>query len=162
LVTFGTPIRYGWDTDGYARLLHVVHHRPRDGFPQHRTALPTSVEDILRAADGDYVQQLGIAGTNLTPNILAWRAWLADVRLSRLLQRGVRRRDLLARLKAGMRVPDEGHTLLVDYGPIDGHIGQHHAGHAVYTRRTWLPFHAREVVDRFYGDLSGNHQKEFQ
>ncbi|TAJ26617.1 MAG: hypothetical protein EPO64_06145, partial [Nitrospirae bacterium] len=28
IVTFGTPIRYGWETSGLGKLLHVVNHRP--------------------------------------------------------------------------------------------------------------------------------------
>ena len=36
LVTFGTPIRYGWDTAGYQHLLHFVNHRPgRRAPPSH-------------------------------------------------------------------------------------------------------------------------------
>lgn len=151
LVTFGTPIRYGWDTDGYARLLHFVHHRPHEGLPEYRTTLPRSVEDVLSAAGGDYIQHLGIAGTNLAPNLFAWRTWMADVRLGRLLQGSLRRRDLLLRLKAGVRVAEEGETLLVDYGPVEGNVAQHLAGHAVYTRVGWLPFHAEQIARRFYG-----------
>lgn len=151
LVTFGTPIRYGWDTDGYARLLHFVNHRPREGLPPYQTAIPRSPEDVLAAVDGDYIQHWGIAGTNLAPNALAWRTWVADVRLGRWLQRSVRRRDLFERLKAGMRVAEDGETLLVDYGPMEGNITQHLAGHAVYTRLPWLPFHAEQVARRFYG-----------
>lgn len=151
LVTFGTPIRYGWDTDGYAKLLHFVHHRPQEGLPEYRTALPSSVEDVLSAAGGDYIQHLGIASTNFAPNAFAWRTWMADVRLGRFLQGSLRRRDLLQRLKAGMRVAEEGKTLLVDYGPVKGNVAQHLAGHAVYTRVGWLPFHAEQVARRFYG-----------
>ncbi|MCH5373792.1 MAG: hypothetical protein JJ992_07440 [Planctomycetes bacterium] len=152
LVTFGTPIRYGWDTDGYGHLLHFVHHRPRPDGPAYRTSLPGSVDDIAGAVDGDYIQQWGIAGTNLTPNIFSWRSWLADVRLGRLLQSGVRRGDLWHRLRAGVRVADEGLTLLVDYGPMKEPFPLNFAGHAVYTRLRWLPFHAREIARRFYGD----------
>jgi len=151
LVTFGTPIRYGWDTDGYANLLHFVFHRPRAGIPEYRTALPRSVDDVQSAADGDYIQHLGIAGTNLAPNAFAWRTWMADVRLGRLLQGSMRRLDLLERLRAGMRVAEEGRTLLLDYGPAEGNVAQHLAGHAVYTRLHWLPFHAEEVARRLYG-----------
>jgi len=151
LATFGTPIRYGWDTDGYAKLLHFVHHRPREGLPSYQAALPRSPEDVLAAVDGDYIQHWGIAGTNLTPNVFAWRTWMADVRLGRLLQGSLRRRDLFERLKAGMRVAEEGETLLVDYGPVEDNIAQHLAGHAVYTRLRWLPFHAEQVARRFYG-----------
>ena len=49
-------------------------------------------------------------------------------------------------------VPEEGTSLLVDYGPAQGHIAQHFAGHAVYTRPEWMLFHAEEVTRRFYGE----------
>jgi len=148
-VTFGTPIRYGWDTNGYAKLLHFIYHCPRSGVLEHLTALPRSLEDLLHATDGDYIQQLGIAGTNLAPAGFAWRLWLADWRLGRLLQPGIRQRDLLQRLKIGQRVPHEGETLLVEYpaGPEAREL----AGHAIYTRLCWLPYHATEVARRFYG-----------
>jgi hypothetical protein len=149
LVTFGTPIRYGWDSEGYAKLLHFVYHRPRSGIAEYRTTLPGSIDDVLQAADGDYVQQFGIAGTNLMPAGVGLRSWLADLRLARLLQPGLRRRDLPSRLKMGQRVPDEGETLLVEYP--DSPAARQLAGHAIYTRLSWLPFHAMEVARRFYG-----------
>ena len=151
IVTFGTPIRYGWDMSGCSRLLHFVNHRPAPGRPAHQAVFPPSIDDVLSAAGGDYIQQLGIAGTNFSPDIFAWRTWLADLRLKRLLQPRLRQRDLLARLSAGVRVADQGKTLLVDYGPGEGHIGQHIAGHAVYTRLEWLLFHAEQVARRVYG-----------
>lgn len=151
LVTFGTPIRYGWDSDGYSRLLHFVYHRPCNSLPPYRTAFPPTVDHFFHATGGDYVQHLGVAGTNLTPYIFAWRTWLAEIRLGRFIQRHVRSRDLLARLKCGVRVPDEGETLLVDYGILPDQITRHHAGHAVYTFRRWLVFHAAEIARRFYG-----------
>lgn len=147
-VTFGTPIRYGWDTQGYAKLLHFVYHRPRPGIPEYLTCLPQTAEDVFHARDGDYVQQLGIAGTNLAPPVVAWRTWLADLRLGRLLQRGIRPHGLLRRLRLGQRVPQEGETLLVEYP--DGPAVRQLAGHAVYTRQSWLPYHALEVARRLY------------
>lgn len=111
--------------------------------------LPQSAEDLLQATDGDYVQQFGIAGTNLMPAGVGLRSWLADLRLAWLLQPGLRRRDLLSRWKMGQRVPDEGETLLVEYP--DGPAARQLAGHAIYTRLIWLPFHATEVARRFYG-----------
>ncbi len=148
LVTFGTPIRYGWDSNGYAKLLHFVYHRPRPGVPEYLTCLPRTVQDVLQAVDGDYIQQLGIAGTNLAPPGIGLRSWLADLRLGRLLQPGLRRRDLLKRLRLGQRVPQEGETLLVEYP--DGPGTRQLAGHAVYTRQSWLPYHALEVARRLY------------
>ncbi|MBX3415261.1 MAG: hypothetical protein KF708_21430 [Pirellulales bacterium] len=151
LVTFGTPIRYGWNESGYTQLMHVVHHRPQPGVPPYRTTFPPTLDEVLAAEQGDYVQQFGIAGTNLMPSLLAWRTWWADWRLDRLLEGAVSPRDLIARLRSGRRVPDVGTTLLVNYGPMPGDITQHHAGHAIYTRREWLLFHAEEVAKVFYG-----------
>jgi hypothetical protein len=149
LVTFGTPIRYGWESAGYSKLLHFVHHRPAKGLPEYRAPFPPRFHRVLRAADGDYVQQLGIAGTNAMPSVLAWRAWLADRRLHRLLQSEAED-ALMERFQAGAIVPDEGTTLLVDYGPLPGGLAAHHAGHAVYTRKEWMLFHAEEVARQFY------------
>jgi len=70
--------------------------------------------------------------------------------LNELLQPGLSPLDLVDRLQLGMRVPEAGTTLLVDYGPMEGNLAQHLAGHAVYTRHDWLLFHAEEVVQRLY------------
>jgi hypothetical protein len=150
VVTFGTPVRYGWDTAGYSRLLHFINHRPAEGLPEYLAPFPPTLDDVINAAGGDYVQQLGIAGTNVMPSLFAWRAWLADRRLNGLLQADTANADLVERFKAGAIVPEEGTTLLVDYGPPDGTIATHHAGHAVYTGTKWLLFHAEEVARQLY------------
>jgi len=150
LVTFGTPIRYGWETNGYGKLLHFIHHRPVPGRDPMVAKFPHDAEEVLTAQYGDYIQQFGIAGTNFAPGAWAWRATLADVRLGHLLQPGIRKRKLLERLKLGTRTHAEGTNLLVDYGLPTGHVGQHVAGHAVYTRQDWLLFHTEEVARRFY------------
>jgi hypothetical protein len=106
----------------------------------------------MHAADGDYVQQLGIAGTNICPSVFSWRAWLADRRLHQLLQEEAGGTNTLERFQAGAIVPQEGTTLLVDYGRQPGGISRHHAGHAVYTRKEWMLFHAEETVRRFYAE----------
>ncbi len=149
IATFGTPIRYGWDTAGYARLLHFVHHIPRDNDLAHWAEFPPRIVDVLAAAGGDYVQQTGIAGTNIAPSLLTPRSLVADWRLNRILQHRIRARDLLGRLAVGRRVAEEGRSLLIDYGP-QGSIAEHVAGHAVYTKMEWLLFHAEQVVQHFY------------
>jgi len=151
IVTFGTPIRYGWDTDGYANLLHFIHHRPCSSEAEYLAPQSIEMKRLLHAADGDYVQQLGIAGTNLMPNFLAWRTLQADWRLDRFLEKDVTRESIFKRLKHGTRVPDEGTTLLVDYNQIEPCLHNHLAGHAVYTRSKWLPFHCSQIAEQFYG-----------
>jgi hypothetical protein len=150
LVTLGTPVRYGWDTGGYAKLLHFINHRTLQSAAAHLAAFPTSVEDLLTAAGGDYIQQIGIAGTNFAPHPFAWRTWRAEAKLNRLLQPEIRRRDLAKRLALGVRIPHEGQTLLVDYGPQGMNFVRHIGGHAVYTQREMMLFHAEEIAKRFY------------
>ncbi len=149
IVTFGTPIRYGWDTDGYDMLLHFVHHRmPPQGI-EYQTPVPMRILPLLFAKYGDYVQQIGISGTNFIPIPIFVRTLLADLRLNQLLQSELTRENILRRLRHGTRVHNEGTTLLVDYR--EQGLKLRIWGHAVYTRREWLPFHCLEVADRFYG-----------
>lgn len=150
IATFGTPIRYGWDTGGCAKLLHFVNHRPEEGHPPYRTPFPPTQDDVLRGLHGDAIHHLAVAGTNFWPSPTSYRALLADRALDRLLQDGVRRRDILERLKAGMRVAADGMSFLVDYGPAGGDTLHHLAGHAVYTRQEWMLFHAEQIAAWFY------------
>ena len=150
MVTFGTPIRYGWDTGVAKRLLHFVHHRRSAGRRPDQAPYPITAGDFLQGKHGDCVHQLAIAGTNWAPTVLSWRARRADRRLHRLLQKGVPSRDLLTHLEQGGRVAEDGHTLLVDYGDPASQQTQHLAGHSIYPRREWLAFHLNEVASRFY------------
>lgn len=154
IVTFGTPIRYGWNTHGLARLMHFINHRPVEGKPPYLAPFPPVLDRVLNAVDGDYVQQFGIAGTNFMPSIFSWRSWWADNRLNRLLQPAQETYDPRERFRTGARVPDAGETLLIDYGLPGGTLAQHFAGHAVYTKMEWLLFHAEEVARRWYFDIT--------
>lgn len=158
IVTFGTPIRYGWDAAGCDKLLHFVNHCCHNGCPPERTKLPTSPWEFLFGYNGDYVQQYGIAGTNFMPFPLWWRALVADRRLNRLLQPDCSLWNLFDRICRGVRVPESGKTLLVNYGkPVDQPI-MNARGHAVYTKPRWLPFHLSEIARIFYGDQSSETQ----
>lgn len=150
MVTMGTPIRYGWDSGGYKRLLHFVHHRPVEGHPTHRVSFPPSIDELIHASSGDFIQQIGIAGTNFMPYLLTLRNWFAERRLAKLLQSSIKNRDLIKRLRFGQRLHDEGYTLLVEYPDLE-HVPYRSAfGHAVYTRNEWMLFHFEEIANRFY------------
>ena len=147
VATFGTPLRYAWCEAGYETLTHFVNHRVLEDRPPHRTAAPRGAGELLQASAGDYVQQLGIAGSNTPPVIWLWRAWLADRRLNALLQpKEYGATTLWTRINAGIRTAESGRTLLVDYGPPRGGIEEHLAGHAVYTHAAWLPFHVEQFA----------------
>ena len=144
VVTFGTPIRYGWEAGGYRHLLHIVNHHPM-GDPPDRVPFPPTAEQLRVCAAGDYFQQLFIAGTNFLLPIWACGQWRVERALNRLMQPGLPTRKLVESLRQGRRVADDGLTLLVDYNRIDPGATALN-GHAVYTRLSWLPFHAQQVA----------------
>lgn len=151
VVTLGTPIRYGWDARGFAHLLHVVYHRPTEGVPAYLTRFPFSLKSAVAAKRGDYIQQVGIAGTNIPPALLAFPAHIADRRLHRLLQSELSLAATWKNLGAGLRVPDAGETLLVDYHAAAPRMHHGAYGHAIYTRTSWLLYHAELAARRWYG-----------
>lgn len=151
MVTFGTPIRYGWSTDGYSKLLHFIHHRPPTQGEAYHAPIPLKLLRARKGLDGDYVQQIGISGTNFMPLPIFARTLLADWRLDRLLEANVVRENIITRLRHATRVPDDGTTLLVDYTVLDRWLHRHIAGHGLYTKRRWLPFHCQAIAEQFYG-----------
>jgi hypothetical protein len=150
IVTFGTPIRYGWETRGYHQLLHLVHHRPIDGLPEYRARFPFSWDEARTARGGDYMQQLGIAGTDFPPSLVNWRAMRVESSLRRLLQAGFRRRDVMQWLKFGVRLADEGTVLLINYPDDERHQREQLLGHGIYTSPDWLAYHLELVTNHFY------------
>ncbi|REK26439.1 MAG: hypothetical protein DWQ42_08930 [Planctomycetota bacterium] len=138
IVTLGSPIIYPFAADGCGQLLHLVNHRPRPELPETRTSLPQSLDDFGSGADGDYIHQIGITGSNFAPSLLLWRQFRANLRLRDLFGADHAWRDYLARLRAGQRVRDVGTTLLIDYGEAARHWLHHLNGHGVYTHRQWL------------------------
>jgi hypothetical protein len=153
VATFGTPLRYRWDTSFCEKLLHFVHHRcDNESACPAQAKLPGNLQDALNATGGDYVQQLGVGGTDFLPSILAWRDWIVERKMQRMFESTSRRRDLWQRWKQGHRVADEGTTLLVDYPELESVPSSELFGHGVYTRSEWMPFQLNEIVERFYGD----------
>ncbi|MEM8681722.1 MAG: hypothetical protein AAGF97_20425, partial [Planctomycetota bacterium] len=145
IVTFGTPLRYGWDSNGYRHLIHFVNHHATIE-PAHRVPFPPTAEQLRQSEAGDYFQQLFIAGTNFPPGIWAWGQWKVERQLGQLLQSGVPSQEIVQALSHGRRVAADGQTLLVDYNAVDDEA-RTLTGHAVYTRLKWLPFHAATVAD---------------
>ena len=150
VVTFGTPPRYRFNRSVCEKLLHFVQHRSLDEASPIRACLPTSIQELSTAAGGDYVQQLGLAGTDFLHSILAWRSWSAERRLRRMLEPEARRRDLPQNLQKGHRVSLDGTTLLTDYPGQPNQWNQALLGHGIYTRSEWIPFHLQQIAQRFY------------
>lgn len=152
LVTLGIPIRYGWDTAGYDHLLHIINQRLVPGLPPWRGRLPRTLGEVVDGRYGDWVQQLGTAGSNFPLVPLRWGRWRGERNLAALLQQGEPSWRVLRRIRQSLRVSDEGLSLLVDYGPAKrGHRLRHIFGHGVYTQTEWMPFHLEQAAAEFYG-----------
>jgi hypothetical protein len=149
VVTFGTPLRYTWARAAGFRLLHIINHR---GAEAHAPSL----RGVLHTRQGDYVQQLGAHGSDfpaLTANERAMNA-----RLDRVLGDGSSLRAWLRSVSRGLRVSPEGQTVLVDYGDVGGALPNFLSsglGHAAYTRREAMLFHANLIADHFYPSRRG-------
>jgi hypothetical protein len=150
VATFGTPIRYAWQDDVFERLLHFVNHRPQSGRPVFRSGWPRGWADLQEGTAGDTIHQWGIAGSNLPPCPLFWRAWWSDRKLRRVVQPEAHSRWTRwpRNVGTGMRVAESGTTLLVDYGPARSWSPRQITGHHVYTQRKWLLFHAEAIAAR--------------
>jgi len=144
VVTFGTPPRYGWARGAGFRLLHVVNHRgtaPR----------ASSLLGFFHTRSGDYIHQLGGHGSDFPAATAADRQ--VNARLEAVLGEGTNLRAWLRQLARGVRVPVEGQTVLVDYGDSAAVVPNFWAtgfGHAAYTRRDAMLFHARLVASELY------------
>ncbi|MDA0284847.1 MAG: hypothetical protein O3B13_04450 [Planctomycetota bacterium] len=168
VVTFGTPVRYGWDTGGLRSLVHVIHHRPimdqedpaaivpavtfgceGNSLGENFTAATIGVADVLSARQGDWVQAFAIAGTDIAP--IGKRQ--ANQRLGLFLEQGLadvtpltigdRLKVTCARWQARTRLHADGRNLLVDYTSSQltrfGPARQAVLGHGIYTLKDWLP-----------------------
>ncbi|MFT5301794.1 MAG: hypothetical protein ACI87E_000777 [Mariniblastus sp.] len=152
IVTFGTPIRYGWDATAYSGLLHFVNHHPFTAGgtppPPYRSVWPNSprqFREALTGGYGDFVQQTFIACSDLPPAVWSWDAWKANRLLKRCVEATERQSKHLWRLKQALRVADQGKTLLVDYAQVDPSATAF-CGHAVYTQIDWMAFHLDQIV----------------
>lgn len=157
-VTFGTPLRYDWPEQAKDRLINFVNHRPaatplNEPGCDHLGPQRFRPWQLLTGAAGDYVQQIGIAGSNFPAFPPALRAMLADRSLGKLLEADLQREFLLTRIHHGRRVAECGTTLLVDYHDQGLAPWRHILGHGTYTRREWLPFHCEEVVKHLCGSI---------
>ncbi len=149
VVTFGTPIRYGWDPSGLGQLLHVVNHRPMRTDGKRWLAkmeLPQITMEMPIAWGGDYVQQLAVAGSDATP--ASERAKAVNKALWELLEPWDGFERWLECARRTTRCQDDGQCRLVDYKDSTGStdVGDHLYGHAAYTRTNAMLFNTGEIV----------------
>jgi hypothetical protein len=154
VVTFGTPVRYGWDPSGLGKLLHIVNHRPMrvDGKRWlAKMELPQITMEMPIAWGGDYVQQLAVGGTDAMPT--SPEANAANKVLWELLEPYEGFERWLECARKSVRCHNDGHCLLVDYkdSTATSTAKDHIYGHAAYTRINAMLFNTTEILKCGYG-----------
>ncbi|MEE8607794.1 MAG: hypothetical protein V3S55_09325 [Nitrospiraceae bacterium] len=152
VVTFGTSVRYGWDTAGLGRLLHLVNHRPMRGDGKQWLAkmeLPQITMEMPITWGGDYIQQLAVAGSDAVPTTP--KAQAANRALWELLEPYDGFERWLECARKSVRCANDGACLLVDYQDAGSTTAWDHVyGHAAYTRLNALLFNTTEIVRALY------------
>lgn len=153
VVTFGTPIRYGWDPSGIGKLLHIVNHRPMRTDGKRWLAkmeLPQITMEMPIAWGGDYVQQLALAVTDALPPSAEAKAAIKAI--WEILEPFDGFEKWLECARKCVRCANDGQCLLVDYKDStgSGNPRDHLFGHAAYTRLPNLLFNTTEIVQALY------------
>ncbi len=157
VVTFGTPVRYGWDPSSLGKLLHIVNHRPmrQDGKRWlAKTELPQITMEMPIAWGGDYVQQLAVAGCDAVPRDQVAKE--ANKALWEIVEPSDGFERWLECARRCVRCANDGQCLLIDYKDATGSSNalDHVFGHAAYTRLSHLLFNTNEIVKALYSDDS--------
>ena len=156
VVTLGTPVRYGWDTEGIGRLLHVVNHRvirPDGKRWLAKMELPQIAWEMPYQTGGDYVQQLAVAGTDVLPD--SPEAEKANVDFREIFEPYDGFERWLECTRRTIRCANDGQCLLVEYGvQAEESPRQHLFGHACYTRGSAMLFLATEIAGALYPQVA--------
>jgi hypothetical protein len=153
VVTFGMPVRYGWDPSGLGKLLHIVNHRSMrtDGkIWLSKMELPQITMEMPIAWGGDYIQELAVAGSDAVPT--AETAKAANKALWELVEPFDGFERWLECARRAVRIPSEGLGVLADYKDSTGstNVRNHYFGHAAYTRLNAMLFNTTEIVQALY------------
>jgi hypothetical protein len=153
VVTFGMPVRYGWDLSGLGKLLHIVNHRNlrTDGKTWlAKMELPQITMEMPIAWGGDYVQELAVAGSDAVPETEAAKA--ANKAVWEIVEPFDGFERWLECARRAVRIPSEGLGMLVDYKDSTGstNVRDHYFGHAVYTRLNTMLFNTTEIAQALY------------
>jgi hypothetical protein len=155
IVTFGMPVRYGWDPSGLDKLLHIVNHRPMrtDGkIWLSKMELPQITMEMPIAWGGDYIQELAVAGSDAVPTTEPAKA--ANKALWEMVEPFDGFERWLECARRAVRIPSEGLGILADYQDSTGstNVRDHYYGHAAYTRLNAMLFNTTTIARALYSE----------
>ena len=153
VVTFGMPVRYGWDLSGLGKLLHIVNHRNlrTDGKTWlAKMELPQITMEMPIAWGGDYVQEMAVAGSDAVPEAEAAKA--ANKAVWEIVEPFDGFERWLECARRAVRIPSEGLGMLVNYKDSTGstNVRDHYFGHAAYTRLNTMLFNTTAIAESLY------------
>ncbi|NOS80177.1 MAG: hypothetical protein HOP32_01190 [Nitrospira sp.] len=153
VVTFGMPVRYGWDPSGLGKLLHIVNHRSMrtDGKTWlSKMELPQITMEMPIAWGGDYIQELAVGGSDALPTTEL--AKTANKAVWEMVEPFDGFERWLECARRAVRIPSEGLGMLADYKDSTGssNVRDHYFGHAAYTRLNAMLFNMTEIARAFY------------
>ncbi|MCP4442302.1 MAG: hypothetical protein GY810_25625 [Aureispira sp.] len=143
-VTLGTPYLYPWPETNKYRTIHFINHR------NHPYLAGTS-QGVFHTRDGDYIQQWGIAGSDLIASTKKERE--LNKKLSNILGNTRNRIAWKKNISLRLRVPPYGETHLVDYldsSPMIPNCIRTIFGHGVYTQYHAMLFNTDLICKSLY------------
>lgn len=143
IVTMGTPPRYHFVEKQNISILHLINHRGTQPFAGTLTK-------ALNTTDGDYIQQLGIAGSDGLSMLKEDRK--TNHSLDEILGTGMNIKEWKENIKFKVRVHDSGHNLLIDYednSPVPNFL-KTLFGHGVYTKHDLILFNFNIIAKKLY------------
>ena len=143
VVTLGAPPRYLYAKKLPGKLLHIINHRS----PYH---LAGNFRGIWQTKDGDYIQQIGVAGSDFIS--ASQKIQKINKQLDLILGEGSNNKVLLQTLKLKRRLVPGGHNLLIDFGD-SSHLMPNAQktlfGHGVYTQKRHMQL-IFSLICRYY------------
>jgi hypothetical protein len=137
--TWGTPIRYTWSKHKNMKVLHMINHRG-SSFEAGKA------NGIFTTRDGDYVQQIGIDGSDTLATTSEHKE--INRKLDKLLGIGNDNKYWLEKVKLRKRVPDTGQVVLIDYLDNSRFPNAHQTlfGHGTYTKYEKILFNLTTAI----------------
>mgnify|MGYP007063398360 CR=1 FL=1 len=142
-ITMGAPSRYQWPSNHRYKILHLINHRGL--YPYGGSFL-----GLFFTTGGDYIQQMGIAGSDVPPIFKNDRN-LNDS-LNKILDNGNNLVLWNNNIFKKQRLSNWGQTLLIDYkdNGLFPNIYKTFFGHGVYTRYEMMLFNFETIVKYLY------------